>query len=145
MAAFSRESFSTSAFSVSAFDFGEEVTVASARPSGGFPAYDGGRTKREVTRDRERFGIPDEERLEAERVIREIALRQAQKLERDEQKRFEELSRELKLRKIEWEGRYLESLNIQRQKLIDDELYERFKRFRDEQDILLLLMMASVV
>ena len=121
------------------------VTQAITPIIGGGIPHDYPRTKKDIRRARERFGIPDEERLEAERVVAEIAKRQAEKLELDAQKRFEELSRELQLRDIQWEASYLESLNTQRQKLIDAELYDRFKKFRDEQDIALLILMASCV
>ena len=99
------------------------------------------RTKRDISRERERYGIQDELALAA---IAEVAARQAERLELDEQKRFEELSRELELRRIEWDARYLEALNVMRERLIGEEIAALMHRkLRDEEDILVLMMMAA--
>jgi hypothetical protein len=82
-------------------------------------------------------------------VIAEVAERQAQKLDLDEQQRFEELTRKLKLKGLEWQGRYLELLNIQRQQLIDEEIGRLMRQKqaeiqqREEEVILLLLTILS--
>lgn len=78
-------------------------------------------------------------------VIAEIAERQAQKLDLDEQQRLEELTRKLELKGLQWQGRYLELLNTQRQQLIDEEIGRLMRQKqaelqrRDEETILLLL------
>ena len=99
------------------------------------------RTRKEIQEERERLGILPRK---VERIIQDVALRQAQKLELDKQKQFEELSRELRVQKIEWEGRFLEVLNAEREKLIDREIASRLRvRLRDQEDMLFLLAMAA--
>ena len=114
---------------------------------GGIP-HDYKPSKHEVSRARKRLGLEDEvASKEAEAVIAEVAARQVVRLEQDAQKRFEELSRELQLRGIEWESRYLESLNVQREQLIDAEIIARLRsklKGEDEQLVLLLLVAASL-
>jgi len=66
-------------------------------------------------------------------------------LERDEQKRFEELLRELQLQGIEFDARYLEALNIQRERLIDAEISARYRLIREEEELIILLLMAASV
>ena len=97
-------------------------------------------SREQVSRDRERFGLRDAVSL----AIAEVAARQAQRLELDAQKRFEELSRELQLRGIEWEGRYLEALNVRRERLIDAEIGQRLRRKLDDEMIVLMLLAASI-
>ena len=82
---------------------------------------------------------------EIQRVINEIALRQVQTLELDQQKRFEELSRELQLKEIEWDATYLEILNEERETLIHEEIGRLLrKKITDEEDELLMLLAASL-
>lgn len=148
MAAFSRTSFDTSAFSVGSFDFGSEPGALEAPiqiVGGGFPGHGTlklrrreGRTKDEIRRDRERFGI-------AAAVIAEVAERQADRLEQDEHKRFEELLRELQLREIEFDARYLDALNKQRQRLIDEEIGRLLRLKNDEEVMMLLALVAACV
>jgi hypothetical protein len=81
-------------------------------------------------------------------VITEVAERQAAQLDLDEQQRLEELSRKLELKGLQWQGRYLELLNTQRQQLIDEEIGRLMQQKqaemqqRDEEAILLLLMIS---
>ena len=96
-------------------------------------------TEKDIRRSRERFGIPDE----AARVVAEVAARQAQRLESDAHKRFEELQRELALRRIEWNAKYLEALNVEREALIDAEIAARLKHKLAEETMLLMLVAAS--
>ena len=99
------------------------------------------RTRKDISRERERYGIQDELALEA---IAEVAARQAERLEMDAQKRFEELARELELRRIDFDGRYLDAMNVMRERLITEEIAARLHRkLKDEADIILLLMMAT--
>jgi hypothetical protein len=87
----------------------------------------------------------EEQRLsrEAAEAIIEVARRQALRLESDEQKRFEELERELELRSVEWEARYLDLLNEQREAFIVDEIGTLLRRKIDEEEEMLLILIAS--
>lgn len=79
-------------------------------------------------------------------VIAQVAERQAQALDLDEQQRLEELTRELELKKLKFQGRYLELLNTQRQLLIDQEIATLMQQKQaalqrmEEEAILLFLM-----
>ena len=89
----------------------------------------------------------EKERLsrEALEAIAEVARRQAERLELDEQKRFEELERELSLRSVEWEARYLDLLNEQREALINEEIGRLLRRkVAEEEELLLILLAASL-
>ena len=148
MAAFSNTAFSTSAFSVGAFDFGSGPTpppapvVVPPLVGGGF-TYEYRRPRKSLAKDRERFGIPNIERQVAEALVEDIAARQAKSLERDEQKRFEELQRELQIRGIQWQAQYLESMNAKRERLIEEEIATIFQQRQDEETM--LLMIAALV
>ncbi len=99
------------------------------------------RTSTDILRDRERYGIPPA----ASAVISSVAHRQADSLQTDAQKRFEELSRELELRGIEWRAEYLEELNTRLERLITAEIAARLKlmqQARDEEALLMLLAIA---
>jgi hypothetical protein len=147
MSAFSSTAFSTSAFSVTAFDFGTPtpppVVVSTVRPSGGYPndSYHR-RTREQVSRDRKRFGIIDALAAEA---IAEVAARQAERLEADKQKQYDELKRELELRRIEWETGYLEALNAERERLISAEIALRIhkKIQQDEEDFIVMALLTA--
>jgi hypothetical protein len=100
-------------------------------------------SRRQVSRDRERLGLLDELAL---KTIAEVAARQAERLEQDAQKRFEELSRELQLRGLEWEARYLETLNAKREELIDAEILSRLKaKFRADDEMIVLMLLAASI
>lgn len=104
------------------------------------PAFHARRpTADDVSKDRERFGILSK----AQAVIEEVAARQAKSLEQDARKRFEELSRELALKKIEWDARYLEALNNQRERLIDAEIAKRLQFLLTERNKMILLIAAA--
>lgn len=83
---------------------------------------------------------------DAAKVIAEVAERQAEDLHLDEQQRLEELTRELYLKGVEFEGRHLELLNIQRQRLIDGEIAHLLAQkqanlqSREQESILLFLL-----
>jgi len=98
------------------------------------------RTKKEIREDRERFGIPQE----IATVIVDVAARQVERLELDAQKRFEEFSRELELRDIQWDARYLKMLNEARARLIDAEIGERLRQRIDDEQIMVMLIAASL-
>lgn len=100
-----------------------------------------GRTREQLVEDRQRFGIPPK----VADVIEEVAKRQAETLEPDEQKRFEELERQLALEKIAWNGKYLGYLNDARQKLIDQEIAERLKAKLEEEELMVMLFLTAAV
>jgi len=127
------------------------AVVAPERPAGGWPIPSGKkpyhryprlRTEDEIREERERLGILPK----AAQVISDVAARQAAAMRYDEQRYFEELNRELELQNIEFEGKYLEALNIQRGKLIDAEigrlLQEKFAM--EDAEMVLLLLAASI-
>ncbi len=143
---FSGGSFSgaVGGFSVDADSLAPVAVVTG--PVGGGIAHQGllrRRSKKEIASDRERFGIPDQERIIAEALVAQIAARQAESLERDEHKRFEELQRELQIRGIQWQAQYLEKMNAKRERLINAEIAAHFQRIQDEE--MILLMLAVVV
>ena len=103
-------------------------------------------TRKEISEARERFGVTDEIAAEAAATIARIAARQAAALathRMDEQQRLEELHRELQLRGIEWDARYLEVLNAQRERLLDAEIAQRLRKIREEQELLVFLMLVA--
>ena len=124
----------------------EEVVIS---PSGGVPAadyrdryYDHTRTSEQVAEARRRFGIEEKAAV----IVSDVAARQAERLESDGQKRFEELLRELQLEGIEFDARYLQALNYERQLLIDLEIQRRMQlvlRQKEEEELLLLMMIAA--
>ena len=98
------------------------------------------RTRKEIERDRERFGI-------AREVIQSIAESQVRLLEMDAQKQFDELQNELQLRGIELEARHLDALNAERQRLLDAEIELRLQqimRQRADEQMVLMLLAAAV-
>lgn len=129
-----------------------EVTPAPApiaeapKPSGGFPYRDSARSKKEISEARKRFGLEDSYKEEiAAKVIADVAARQAEALELDELKRFEELSRQLQIEGLEFDRRYLEALNQERERLITLEIAQRLKRLREDEEIVLMLLAAAAV
>jgi len=68
----------------------------------------------------------------------------------DEQQRFEELTRELQLREIEFDSRYLEALNIQREALIDEEIGRLLKKTAEKKsldsqnELALIILLAAI-
>jgi hypothetical protein len=98
------------------------------------------RAPEDVRRARERFGVLPRQAAEA---IAEVAARQVDRAEQDEQKRFDELLRELQLRSLEFEARYLDALAVMRERLIEEEKRRALARMREEEDILVLLLMAA--
>ena len=117
------------------------------RPSGGFPAGDDrARSREEISRARERFGLRDE----VAQALAEVARRQAeadaaalgQQAEADGQKRFDELYRELQLRSIEFEARYLEALASLREGYAEQARRNLLQR-KQEEELMLLMMLAA--
>ena len=121
------------------------IAVAAPQPSGGWPI----RARRypsdeERKRQRIELGILPEE------IISQVAHRQVEDLHLDEQQRFEELTRELQLREIEFDSRYLEALNIQREALIDEEIGRLLKkaaeqkRLDNQNELALIILLAAI-
>jgi hypothetical protein len=107
--------------------------------SGGYFPHQRRRSSEELERDRERFGIP----AEAASVIEAVAQRQAAHLQADEQKRLEELARELALQKIEWRTAYLTELNDRRERLIGEEIGRLLTAQQDEQAVLMMVALLA--
>lgn len=98
------------------------------------------RTDRDIRRMREELGLIEP----VAEVIEAVAQRQAAANVTDEQKRFEELARELELKRLEWDARYLELLNERREYLISREIGIHLQRkLQEEQNSLLMLMVAA--
>ena len=121
------------------FDVGTLISGGGSNPSQGLPPYAHARpqTKEQKRKSREDFGIIPKE------VIAAVAQSQAERLEQDAQKQFEELSRELDLKGIEFDARYLEALNLQRERLIDAEIQRRLKQDLEDKQTMQLLMIAA--
>lgn len=110
--------------------------------------YSRGKTDEDVRKERERLGI-----IDPIEVIHRVAERQVETLSHDAQQHLEELERELELQGIQWEGRYLEILNVKRQKLIDEEIGVRIRlriglRLRqlqiEEEEISIALLLMTL-
>jgi hypothetical protein len=103
------------------------------KPSGGWPA-------------REFRDVVDRRRISPKvvRIIEEVAESQVQRLETDEQKRFEELARELELEAVEFETQYLQALALKREVLIDLEIERLLKKKLNDEAVLLILLAASI-
>ena len=126
------------------FDVGTLISGGGSGPSQGsqgLPPYAHARpqTKEQKRKSREDFGIIPK----AKEVIAAVAQSQAERLEQDSQKQFEELSRELDLKGIEFDARYLEALNLQRERLIDAEIQRRLKQDLEDKQTMQLLMIAA--
>jgi len=126
--------------------FGALVTTT-VQPSGGYPTtHERRRTRKEISEARQRIGIED---AIAKEAIAEVAARQAERLELDKQKQFDELHGELRLRNIEWQTRYLEAMNAEREHLIGVEigrrLRERLARQAEEEMWLFLQVVAAAL
>ncbi len=118
------------------------AVVSGIKPSGGFPAYEHTlRTPRQVSEDRKHFGLTDK----VARAIEAVAASQAKRLEQDAQKQFEELNRELQSRSIDWDAKYLEALNLQRERLIDSEIKALLRQRLDDEEIVFMLAMIAAV
>ena len=119
-------------------------------PSGGRPSEwtpsDRKRTRREISEARKRYGVTDDLAAQeiAAKTIADVAARQAESLEQDQQKQFEELLREVELRGIKWEARYLDALNVQREALINAEIARRLKQQYEDDAIIIMLIAASL-
>ena len=115
-------------------------------PSGGYPSEYHPYLRRPRYRRIEK--VYEDLALATQQIVDSVANRQVQVLETDQQKIFEELERELELKGIEWESRYLEALNAKREFLIDQEIGRLLrKKLKDEEElvVILTLMAASLI
>lgn len=76
-------------------------------------------------------------------IVEEVARRQVETLGLDEHQRFEELERELEAREIEWDVKYLDLLNLERSKYLDLEIKKLLKLKYDEEEAMLLILIAA--
>lgn len=90
---------------------------------------------------------PKHERIpeQIQEVILDVAERQTQRLEHDELKRLEELERELQVRGVEWESRYLEALNEEREFLINQEIGRLLRQKLENDRTALVLILSSIL
>ena len=95
--------------------------------------------------DRPRDFLWSRKELEAEEVVEKVALRQAEDNHLDEQQRFEELARELELKGLEYETRYLEMLNARREAFINAEIGRLIRLKISNQNIIEMLLIAASV
>ena len=117
------------------------VSGGGSNPSQGYGGHEvRHRTKEDVRRDREKFGVIPKR---VEKVIQEVAARQAQSDEQDKQKQYDELAGELKLRNLALEAGYFDSLALEREVLVAEKL-EKVEQMRlNKVRILTLLLMAA--
>lgn len=101
------------------------------------------RTRDDISRERLRYGLSDA----VAEAIAEVARRQAEaeaaasaaeKAAADEQKRFDELYRELELRQMGFEARYMEALAEMREEFI-----AQIRKQREEEELMLLMLVAA--
>lgn len=80
------------------------------------------------------------------KVIESVALTQVENLQLDDSQRFQQFHRELEWEGIEFEARYLEALNLERQRLIDAEISQRLKAILEDEvfQAMFLICLASI-
>ena len=132
-----------SCFDPGVFDAGIFDAESGSSDSGGWLRVGTLRTREDVRRDRERFGVIPK----AASVIAQVAAAQANALSLDEQQRLEHLERELELRGIAYESAYLEMLNTMRERLIGEEIGHRLRLLQqmEEEAVIVLMLMAAAV
>ena len=125
--------------------FGELASEAPPRTGGGYLRHDPSnfrKSREQVRRERIALGIPES----ALDVIEGVAKRQAAGVESaaaDEQKRLEELERELQLAGIAWQSRYLEALNDLREQYITEEISRLMAQKLENEETMVLMAMAA--
>ena len=117
--------------------------AAAAAAAAAATASPGGYWAREFRR---RFK-PKHEKIpeQIQEVILDVAERQVQRLEHDELKQLEELERELQLRGIEWESRYLTALNEEREFLINQEIGGLLRQKIENDETALVLILSAIL
>ena len=100
------------------------------------------KSRKRIREERKALGIA-EDVLD---LIDGVAKRQAQVVQSDPQKQFEELERALELADVEWQARYLEVLNDLRERYISEEISRLLaKKFQDEEDEMRLMALAALL
>ena len=125
---------------------GEEPAAAavSIPVGGGYIHGERRRSRKEISEARKRLGLEDiYEQERAAAIIADVAARQAKTLELDEQKRFEEITRQFALERIEFRAAHLEALNLERERLIDLEIAKLLRKKFDDDEVLLMLLMVA--
>ena len=128
------------------FAFQGSVDLPPSQPIGGgyirhHPDYFK-KSRKRIRKEREALGIS----AEVLDLIDGVAKRQAEVVQSDPQKQFEELERALDLAQIEWQGRYLEVLNDLRERYISEEISRLLaKKFQDEEDEMRLMALAALL
>ena len=117
------------------------MVINRIQSGGGWKSFGTLRTRDDIRRDRERFGVIPE----TARVIAQVAAVQADALSLDEQQRLEHLARELDAAGIEFEANHLELLNAMRERLIAEEIGKRLRVLQqlEEEAIVILMLMAG--
>ena len=102
--------------------------------------YPGSHPFLQIPERRKKHGIPQE----VDEIIKQVAASQVARLELDKQKQFEELERELELRALKWERKYLRALAEEREFLIHEEIGRLLKERmqRDEEEAILAILLA---
>ena len=113
------------------------------QPSGGYPSPADRRSRKEISEARQRVGIED---ALAKEAIAEVAARQAERLEQDKQKQYDELQGELRLRNIEIQTQHLEALAAERERLLGLEIAARLRAklvAQADEELFMLLLVAA--
>ena len=119
------------------FDAQSLVIGGGGSPSQGYSGHEVQKqTKEDIRKSREKFGVIPKQ---VERIIEEVSKRQALRDEQDKQKQYDELAGELKLKGIELESIYLESLSLEREIKIS----EKMSLLRRKQSIALILLASD--
>lgn len=123
-----------------------QITTGSTTPVGGgyirhHPDYFR-KSRKRIRKEREALGIS----AAILDLIDGVAKRQAEVVQSDPQKQFEELERVLEIADVEWQGRYLEVLNDLRERYISEEISRLLaKKFQDEEDEMRLMALAALL
>lgn len=124
---------------------GSDDAVQPERFSGGWEYAKRARRRieEELRLERQKWGVLPA----AAQIISALAISQADELETDAEARLAELERELELAGIQYHAKYLEFLNIQRQRLIDAEIKGFFeaREALDEENTRRLLLLLAVL
>ena len=100
------------------------------------------KSRKRIREEREALGIPSA----VLDLLEGVAKRQAEALQSDPHKQFEELERALELADVQWQARYLEVLNDLRERYIAEEISRLMaKKLADEDDEMKLVMLAALI
>ena len=131
---------------ISQFAFQGSVDLPPSTPVGGgyirhHPDYFK-KSRKQIRKEREAVGIS----TQVLDLIDGVAKRQAEVVQSDPQKQFEELERALELAEVDWQARYLEVLNDLRERYISEEISRLLaKKLSDEEDEMRLMALAALL